>query len=250
MSNSALLLHAMITSWPIPQGHAPEGARFNADPNSAEFWRSQTRAVALLSDVERSLDGMEADGEDVEHYREMMIPLYQAVYSYSHPWQGISNNTRTLMDRKDLSLLKALGGQLRMIQRQRPFTGDELADLLVQLDETEEMIRSSTDIPDEIRRYLLALIVEARRAASELQTFGDVELRTITLELGAALLTTAEEEIPKEKTVERKSLAQRAKGLIVRGSVSAGMKMLDKATDAAADGTMDVIGGAFDSLGG
>ncbi|AMY20722.1 MULTISPECIES: hypothetical protein [Nocardiaceae] len=242
MSNSAFKLHDLIMDWTVPPNTPPEQIRFNGDPTSLEFWRSQSRAVELLKDVERAVDGLHADGQDVEMFRDIMPELYQVVFSYSVPWQQINANERPVVDRMLMRLLKSLGLTLQMVNNSLFITGDDITDLLTYLDDAVTLVRESQDIDDAVRRYLLGLIEEARRVANEFQTFGDVELRSVTFELGAALLGAADDQVPEER---RAGWLDQAKKLIKKAAVSAGTKALDRGSDALLDGATDAINSAF-----
>lgn len=248
MSNSALLLHDLISGWTVPQGRTPESVRGgDGNAGSVEFWRQQARAARLLNDLERELNGMAAVGEEVDLYDDLILSLYQVVFSYSVAWQSSTNQGRAVTDPKDMKLLRSLGRTLNLINKALPISGEDLTDLLTYLDDVEQLVRGSQDIDDAVRRYLLGLIAEAQRVAKEYETFGDVELRTTTLELGAALLSTADSQVPRER---RGGWIDGAKKLVKKGGVALTMKALDKGGDAAVDGSMDAIGTAFGALGG
>lgn len=235
MPNPARLLHEMMINWTVPANTPPESVRGNGDASSLEFWHEQARAVRFLRDVEVALDGMEAIGEEVEHYRDVLPDLYQGVFAYTTPWQHRPGSITHPIDPRDLRLLKALAGHLQSVNYAPQVGGDQLAALLESLDSTELLIRTSPDIDDSIRRYLLGLISEARRVATELQTFGDVELRSITFELGAALLSTASEQVPEEN---RRGWIDKAKSLVA----SVGWKATDHALEAGSSAVFDAIG--------
>lgn len=199
MANPAKLLHDMILDWRVPQGNLPESVRADGDPSGLGFWHAHARAVGFLRDIEIALNGMEAVGEEVEHYRDVLPEFYKCVFAYSTPWSSSVNGVREPIDRRDLRLLRALAGHLDSINYVAAASGDQLLDLLESLDKTEQLIRTSEDITVEVRRYLLGLVGEARRVATELETFGDVELRSITFQLGAAVLSTADQMVPEEK---------------------------------------------------
>lgn len=233
--------------WTVPSGTRPEAVRFNGDPSSIEFWRDQTRAARLLNDIERALNGLQADGQDVEHFRDILPTLYQVVFSYTVVWQHTANGARAVIDLNVMRLLKALAGTLDLIDNSLPISGEDLKDLLTYLDDVEKLVRGSEEIDDAVRRYLLGLIVEAKRVAAEYETFGDVELRSVTFELGAALLNTADAQVPADR---RGSWIDGAKQMIKTVGREIGTKALDRASDAAADGAADAIGSAFNSFGG
>lgn len=179
-------------------------------------------------------------GEEVDHYREVLPAWYQAVFACSTPWSSLTTSHRYVVQPSDLRLLKALGGQLASVNYARPVAADQLAALLTHLDTTDELVRTSSDINDDVRRYMLGLISEARRVAKELQTFGDVELRTITFELGAAMLNVADTSVPEQN---RQGWIDGAKGMLSRVAWKAGEKALESGSGAAIDAAMNAITG-------
>lgn len=235
MSNPARLLHELLITWTVPPSQAPETVRSNGDAGSLEFWQEQAQAVRFIRDIEVALDGMAAVGEDVEHYRDVIPALYQGVFAYTTPWKHGVNGATSPVDVRDMRLVRALASHLQSINYSPQIGGDQLAALLESLDRTEELIRTSSDIDDTIRRYLLGLVSEARRVASELQTFGDVELRSVTFELGAALLSTAGDQVPE---ANRQSWVDRAKSLVAK----VGWKATDHALEAGSSAVFDAIG--------
>lgn len=234
MVNPAKMLHDILIDWTVPGGHVPENVRADADPTGLPFWHEHARAVGFLRDIEIALNGMEAVGEPVEHYRDVLPDFYRCIFAHTTPWSSATNHVREPIDRRDLRLLRALAGHLDSTNYVPAVTGDQLLELLSRLEETEQLIRSSTDITIEVRRYLLGLVGEARRVAAELETFGEVELRSVTFELGAAVLSTADRMVPEER---RTGWVDAAKGLVSK----IGWKGTELALEAGVESAFDAI---------
>ncbi len=62
MTNSAWYLHELLMKWAPEQGESVNQARERAIGTSGlSFWQAHGRAVMLLADIERLLDGMSSE---------------------------------------------------------------------------------------------------------------------------------------------------------------------------------------------
>jgi hypothetical protein len=196
MPNAARDLHELLSGWsPVPANQASESTR-GYEPNRASnlgFWRRQAHAVALLHAIEEHLAGMAAHGDDVEHYVDGLPAWYAAVFSFEAPWGSAVNGQRPLLDPRDLRLLRALAGAIDALRLVPVLVDEQVAGILASLDRTDDLVRHAGDVDEQVRRYLLGLVAEARRVTADWQTFGPEAVRSATLELGGALYTMAEQ---------------------------------------------------------
>jgi hypothetical protein len=187
MSNPAWALHALLSSWEVPAGASPANARQINDENHLEGWTNQGSTVDLVRQIEFVLAGMTAVGHDVTPYRKAVPRWYAACFSFTNPWMEAPQNVRPAARESDLDLLQALGIQMDTIRTAPPVTAVEISDLSAALESAEQLASEEPTLPDDLRRYVLALIGEARKAISDFDVFGSVQLRRIAVELGGAL---------------------------------------------------------------
>jgi hypothetical protein len=199
-----------------------------SEPNS---WRSLTvGALELLRHVERAIDGMEAEGEDVEHFRASMQIWLDAILSLHAPWTtAVSTQKRELMSAADLRLLKSLGTMLARREKDLPRLDGEYGDAVRDhLKHAEALIREAVGDAD-TRRYLLALIVEAKECLEEVQTFGTAQARSVVVELGGLLQSMADTpDIPmeEEKRTRLRDVAMKLVYGVAGNAAWTGMQML------------------------
>ncbi len=149
--------------------------------------------MELLSSIERHLTGMQAHGDVVDHYLEALESWYAAVFTFTAPWQTRNVEDRQIVDSRDLRLLRALAGAIDSLRLVQPLVEAQVLGIFETLEDAEQAVRLATDIDESTRRYLLGLIVEARKALRDWQTFGPEPARRVCLELGGALYTLAEQ---------------------------------------------------------
>jgi hypothetical protein len=193
MPNSASQLAALLENWSIPPSSTPEKARGLHGVSDLDFWRGQAKAVALLHDIERTLSGMEAVGNDVSSYRRALPRWYEAVFSYTIPWKaGGQSSARAAIADDPLHFLKILGATIDALGLSAEVDDDTIETVSTALTTAFTLAREDPDLTPQLRRYLLALIQEARSAIEELETFGASSVRSVTAELGGAILVAAD----------------------------------------------------------
>ncbi|GAA4217678.1 hypothetical protein [Actinocatenispora rupis] len=200
MPNSASQLAALLESWQVASGATPEQSRGLRGGQELSFWRKQAMAVALLRDVERTLAGMEALGNDISPFQRALPRWYEAVFSYTVPWRdGGKNGPRPAIAEDPLYFLKALGGQIDAMGLGVELSENVTRTLMSTLAEAEDLAREDTGLSPSLRRYVLALIKEARNAVEEIELFGTSALRSISAELGGAILAAANESTSEDR---------------------------------------------------
>lgn len=206
MSNPASLLADQIQRWSVPVGEASEtarGARENGGYTSYAFWAEHRRAIQYLLEVERSLDSMTASGTDVAHFRLCLPAWYSAVFSVHAPWGNGMSGGAALADDRDIAMLRALAQMIDTNGYNPVLDGPSVESLIHALDAAEELVRTSNGVDEPTRRYILGLVVEARDCARELDTFGNVQLRSVSFELGGAMSAVAANTTIEKPTRER-----------------------------------------------
>jgi len=193
MTNSARRLHDLCQSWAVPDGKFPSDVRSNQDPDSLDFWRDHLIAVSYLMDINRFLDGQEAAGREVAYYRAAVPDWHKAVFAYNTPWGSPGRTVMSpAMNSADFRLLLALSGLMEEAGWQITFSQNDCENLQKALGKARDLARSDESIGSDTRRYILALIAEAQSALDDLDVAGDARLRSVSLELGGAMVSVAD----------------------------------------------------------
>ncbi|TFV53226.1 hypothetical protein [Blastococcus sp. TF02A-35] len=213
MTNAAGLLADLLEAWKIPAGQNARSAR-QKTAGERGFWHQHRLAVGYLLQIERDLDAMEAAGDVVEHYRETLGDWTAAVFSYEYHWKSGQTQDVSLLDGRDMRLLRALAAQIDSINLAPTAAADELAQLRLKLGEARELIEAAGPplLEAGARRYLLGLVFEADRCLDEIRTFGAATLRSVTFELGGAMHTVADHASDEN---DKKRWRERARGVLV-----------------------------------
>lgn len=187
MTNAATALAALLAGWNVPKNEPPEDVRgISSAPDQRTFWRDQARAVELAHRVDNILRGMDAAGQTASMFDASMVSWYQAVFTYTAPWQGKVNGHREIIEPARLENLQALGIMLDQVGSV-VISADEKESLRTTLEEAQALVASDRSLALESRRYIWSLIVEALATLDEIDTFGDEPARSILLELGGAM---------------------------------------------------------------
>jgi hypothetical protein len=195
MPNAALLLHDLLSRWIIPsttsgvENHRTQYLADNAP--HIEFWKMQAIAMGYLVEVEQALDFLEANDEDVAHYRDLLPTWFDAIVHPRTDWRSQIGTTRQLQP-LELVPLKTLAAHLRVIGYVNSLDAGEVALLRASLGNLEEQVRQSSSIPADSRAYILNLIRECRAVLDDLGIYGEARYRSVSLELGGAITATAE----------------------------------------------------------
>lgn len=229
MTNPALLLAKLCESWRIDNTKLPERVRFNADPESLEFWQMHRLAVRYLDELETALSSLKATGADVSFFEDSFPAWNKAVFSYTTPWHRAGTNTGDgVMSKMELQMLKALGAHLEIAKMIPTFTGSSISELITTVGELRKMTVENRELADNVRRYLLGLIVEVERVLNEHEAFSTVQIRQKVMELLGAVITTTS---TLSDLDERQNWKAKAGTLAVVISGALGMKVLEIASD-------------------
>jgi hypothetical protein len=245
MHNPARLLHEVLVRWAVPRGATAEQTRAVDEQgvDTHDFWLIQSTAVTYLREIEQALDGMASNGEDVSPYQESLPAWYRAVFAYNTPWQSTNTSHRQAATQAELTVLRALATYLDLTRYGPTVSPEEAAELRQSFESARQLSMSSKDIDADVRRYLLGLAAEAIRCIDELETFGTVQLRSITFEIGGALTSVADTVLRSD--ADAKPWHEAARKILGFFGKAVGTKMLDRATDGAmsaiADGTTGLL---------
>lgn len=195
-ANAATQLADLLKSYATPNNVTPESQRGFSNANDLAAWRNHNAACELVRSVDNILIGMEAAGDDVDHFLSVLPTWYAGVHFATTPWgtrpNPQSKGTRAAATPQSISMLRALGSVLRA-QGSLTIEEDARRTLVDTLEQARAIIESDLDTftPD-VRHYLLALLHRAEAVAGQAETYGAERVREVALELGGAVLTHAE----------------------------------------------------------
>lgn len=94
MTNAAQDVADLLVSWNREENSTTErrAAAMGVEAGSLEFWVGMNRAVELLDRYVQLLDGLEAAGRNVAHYRSQLVELHRLVYAPDFPWNAPARN--------------------------------------------------------------------------------------------------------------------------------------------------------------
>lgn len=190
VSNPARMLADLLERWVVPVGHAVTSVRDDNGLEGVGFWKLQRMAASYLNEIEGLFDALDGIGGDTSDFRAAMDDWARAVFVPEQAWHG-GASVETRVDPRDLRLLRALASQIDMLQLAPVFDDAQLTDLSKLLSEARQMINHEASIPVPVRAYIHALISEAEAAIADLRLYGESRLRSCSMELGGALVTTA-----------------------------------------------------------
>lgn len=237
MPNPAKLLANLVEEWTTAHGDVVTTVRYNAlptaddderDPNvfdDGAFWRAQRRAVGYLEEIDEAIKGMEAMGEDVQHFRGQYPAWHKFVFATEVHW-GASPSGGVTLDPSSLALLRALSQYLDATNYAPDVSLVDRVLLFHKVAEARDLVMTA-DFPPDVARYLLALLRESDDVVREYELYGAVRVRTMSLRLGGALLLASGNDAIAKDTTAVEKLRQVA-GTIITGitigvGVQAGM---------------------------
>ncbi|WP_157983394.1 hypothetical protein [Nocardiopsis sp. TNDT3] len=178
MSNPATALAKLLESWEIPQGSAAHKVRADGDsPSHLSYWQRQADAVALLREVDQSIDALIEMGEDASHFREDLVPLYRSIFGLDPSWTGSEQRPRQAAPAHCIRALKNLGLLLNFSGLSIKLDEPTIQELRESLHDSYEFITKIPNLDKSDRFYLFTLIAEARRYLDEVDIFGSAQVR-------------------------------------------------------------------------
>lgn len=183
MTNPAYQLAAALRYSAVPPHERPESTRGFADITDLDAWREVQPVTELVTEVDRTLAGMNANGENVSMFLETLPKWYAGAHFATVPWSSTSQSPRPMCPSIELNLLDALGALIEA-GGSWEFTEEVRRSLTDVLDEAKTLIETDTDMPMDVRRYLWSLLTHAHLVVEQQEKFGPGPLRHIALELG------------------------------------------------------------------
>jgi hypothetical protein len=217
MSNAAHLLADLLDSWAIEAGETAEQVRGRSGDathglSDLTFWRDVGLAMDYIRSIEKSLDAMEAAGRVIEHYRDVVPDLYDAVVEPKIDWEASNSKPRAALDLRDMRTLRALGDVLETGSISAVLSPTGTGEILKALLETRETIEQS-DLAASTKLYLIGLIQHAQNRVENIATFGDDAVVAAANEAAGAVLVVATS--PDADPTLRERLASNANSIVV-----------------------------------
>lgn len=192
MTNAAYQLADALDEWAVPAQRQPEQVRGFGEIDNLECWREVQRVTELVAEVDRTLAGMDASGDNVEMFLETLPKWYAGAHFATTPWGSVNTNSpRPQCAAIELNLLRALGALIDAGGKHFDLTEDQKRTLHDVLAEAKKLVEADTDMTVDVRRYIWTLIVRAYDVLQNYDTFGPGPLREVALELGGAMHSRA-----------------------------------------------------------
>lgn len=193
MTNAADTLADLLDSWEVPSQKTPVYARLQNDrASSLSFWRRHAHAVEMLCEVEHALNGLEAIGKNADHFRQDLVPIYQAIFGYSPGWgHKVPVEGLLAAPLESIKMLRSLGMVLDANGMNVEYDQADLESLQEALEEADRLLDEVPNLSSEERVFLYGLLAEARQCVEEVGRFGAARVRTVTFTLNGALVDQA-----------------------------------------------------------
>ncbi|MFK4804321.1 hypothetical protein ACI3KX_00500 [Microbacterium sp. ZW CA_36] len=164
--NPARELHKLLFEWrTVPGGSSILNVR-TAVPDELAPMNGYTRLVSAswyLGEVGRSLDTLEAAGEDVEAYRAFLPAWWDALYVSNQPWNAGTNGETDTVPWDSLATLNMYAGYLDKTRIQ-PYLGD-VGGFVAARNATDQIVttlRAQGDIDPDTKTYVFELLDQIR----------------------------------------------------------------------------------------
>lgn len=156
--------------------------------------------MVALHEVEFHLDRLEKV-TPVDSYRKMVSIWARIILAYPHGWQADHPNRHTFTEHA----MDSLEHLAVLLDTNLPRLRDlDTSDLLPVFTSIEERLAGDENLPDDVRAYVFNLVEEARRAVSEFEVTGSVDLAVCLQRLKMALFAAADQTKGENKRWYRK----------------------------------------------
>jgi hypothetical protein len=187
MSNPALELSKLLSSWDVPAGQSVESSR-GIGATRLEFWHEHGRAVGLLSQIEHELAAMTAAGDDVSMYISVIPAWYEGVFAYRIGFQSGQAKATPTVPQQAKAMLNGLGLLLSKVGLSSVGSPTTRKTLLACVEDAIELLEIELDGWDKTEKeYLFRILEAARGALKENSLLGEIDLRSLINELIGAL---------------------------------------------------------------
>lgn len=187
MTNPARRLHEILEGWFVNQQNAQETVRKLSRSGQAEQTTNlHIEAMACLVEIHRRLPVLESEGRKVASYVRIFPTWLHAVILYPGTWKEKGAVSQHAMDSLDhLAELLEL-----TVPQVRPGGAEQVTSIL---DRVTDGLANDDSLPDELRRYLVRLVQETRRALVDYEAVGAFDLSECLTRLWVAVNAAAEQ---------------------------------------------------------
>lgn len=191
--NCASRLAELLRGWDVPPNTYPFDARGGEGSDAGlTTWRRISDAVYLVGEVDRSLAGLRAQGEDVAVWENQLPEWYAAVYSRDAQWRAAGANRRPTLSRESIGLLLTLGRYLDRVTPEKHLAQSDREALMALFDEAMGLLNEADEIPEAQRVQLFGLVEAARRTLGSLDVVGTDQLRAQVAEIALSMATVSD----------------------------------------------------------
>ena len=223
MTNAAHELADILKGWRLVSRSTTVRASRGFAADTSDDWRSQVRAIGLLSEVDRYLTAAKDAGREVDHYLRAYPNWAKGVIAPDLRWNDSASSTQTVIDQPSLDLLSALGDimnatqiSVSMSEARSGIGTAAIEDLMVALSDP------SVTLSEAEKQYVYELVSSVRRVYEESSVFGSVNLLSRVHELLGVMTMLAEtlSRDPNTKPIARK-IMQAVRRAVPYGSFGA-----------------------------
>jgi hypothetical protein len=207
--NPAARLAGLCKQWQVPGGTSPWEVRGgNADDHGLTTWHTVSYGVDLIRQIERLLDGLEADGQRTANYRKYVVIWYRAVYSWGREWTTASSDQSVIpLNEPAMDALDFLADLLDRLRIENDISQSDREQLMYLFEEAIAVLNETSEVPETERIALVGLIQACRGTLGRLDVAGPTALRQQVAELALSLNQAAMLVHSPEKQSRFKSLA-------------------------------------------
>lgn len=232
MSNAADDLADILESWAIAEKRTTAGARTSDRKGGAtlDYWREHQRALTLLAAVAEFVAKVGAQRPNPAH-QSLILRCYQAVFGFQPNWsdQNTQSGEKSLMSEGDIGLLRTIGMVMEQGGTLIAPSDEAMLGIREGLGELRELLGDLTDLPAELRSYLIVLVGEAEQAIVDVEGFGYLTVRSKVAEIGGLVVSIVLSDVvaDPEKQNRLAGLAKNLLGnvagnLVASGAIAAG----------------------------
>lgn len=207
MPNPAELLYAQIIAWTPQESTAVHQVRGLSGEGGPDAFRRHEIAMGHIAAIRELLFAVKASGTHgaLDVYEEA-IPMWTAmVLNYANNWTAAGPAF-------DLAALAHLRTLAPVIHPYVPAVSEENRDALSKaFDELARLLNDDRGVPDELRKYVAAVLAHVRQVLAEYELLGDFELLRAHTLLKAAVDLSAEASTTEDEATQGRWRTLRSK---------------------------------------
>lgn len=197
MPNTAELLGSVLSQWSIDDKSETVYDRRDtwARNHGMSFWQSQLYATRLLSELDTTLNQLDAMGVATGPYRRASQWWAMAVFLPESQWTTDSSPEGQMdSENPNLDILEALGSLIDAHGLQPAIPSGTIESVLRAVDEASDLLQTDLEgLSREVRVYVQGLLAAARQALQSPGFFSPQAMRTAVSELYSGLELAEEE---------------------------------------------------------